>query len=121
MAMRAIETERMMQVSRHSVIRPVDIFSMSDMDAFMETFDQAVTVGEDGWDMWVKRHGVDVREVGSEDALLVCHLGLSPYLKDPFNRGDLIEATHLVSSITHGSEQDYLDFLFFLMSGDGPL
>jgi len=131
MAMRALETERMISVGNRISIRQVDIFSedeeptsvrRTDMDGFMNTFDQAVTAGEhNNWEVWAKRNKVDQREVGCEEALMVCFLGMSPHIRDPFNRCGLVEATYQVHCHSHGGEAEYLDFLFFLLSNKETL
>jgi hypothetical protein len=102
------------------IIRPIMLVSPTDdMNTFMDTFDQAITVSEEEeWEVWAKRNRVDQREVKSEDNLLCTFLGMSKYLKDPNNKGDLIEATYMVGCFNHGGETEYLTFLSFLLSQD---
>lgn len=99
------------------MIRPVMLISPTDMDTFMDTFDQAITVSEEEpWEVWARRNRVDQREVASQGNLLCTFLGLSKYLKDPSNKVDLIEATYMVGCYNHGGETEYLAFLSFLLS-----
>lgn len=99
------------------MIRPIVLVQADDMHAFMTTFDQAVTVSEEeSWEVWARRNRVDQREVLSQDDLLCTFIGLSKYLKDPSNKGDLIDATYTVGCHNHGGEKEYLDFLQFLLS-----
>lgn len=100
------------------MIRPIMLVSPTDdIDTFMDTFDQAVTVSEEEkWEVWARRNRVDQREVLSQDDLMCSFLGLSKYLKDPSNKGDLIDATYMVGCFNHGGETEYLAFLNFLLS-----
>lgn len=108
------------QVMRREMvmIRPIMLVSPTDdMDAFMDTFDQTMTVSEEEkWEVWARRNRVDQREVESQNYLLCTFLGLSKYLKDPFNKIGLIEATYMVACYNHGGETEYLAFLSFLLS-----
>lgn len=117
MAMLAIETERMLSVRQSAVIRQIDIFAppKDEMDDFMATFDQEVTVDASGWDKWSKRNNVDQRAVESENFLMMAFLGLSPWLTPADNRAELIESTHEVQSHLHEGEQEYIDFLLFFL------
>lgn len=69
MAMQTIETTRMRQVGKFPIIRQVDLLGKQedDIDAFMATFDQAVTVSNEEWDVWAKRNRVEERKVEDKD------------------------------------------------------
>jgi len=94
-------------------------YHVTDMCGFMDTFDLAVTVSDEGWEKWVQRNKILPLKVTDEKAMMISYLGLSPYMKDPFNRVALIEGAYDVSCHVHGSEKKYLEFL--LLSEDEGL
>jgi hypothetical protein len=121
MAMRAIgiETERMNGVSKHAIIRHLDLLceEEDDMVGFMDSFESAVTVPEgESFEAWCKRNRVESRQVEDEEYLMMSFLGLSPYIKSEWNRIGQIESTYSVATHLHGGEQEYLDFVQLLLS-----
>ena len=109
----------MQAVESRAIIRNIGSArkASNDMDSFMDTFDQAVTLPEgETFGVWAKRNRVIQCEVDEEEELVRTFLGHSPYLKSPGNRDGLIEATYFVGCINHGNEEEYLEFLSFLLS-----
>lgn len=110
MAMHALSTNR--KVSHLALIRDT---SDEDGDAFMRTFDNAVTVGESyNWESWAGKHLVDQREVRDSDMLLITLVNISPFLISPFNRVQRMEAQQDVRDFLIDTDSEYTEFLFFL-------
>ncbi len=124
MAMLALETDRMIRARDSAIIRQADILALDEMDAFMDTFDQAITVSAEPWDVWARRNKVDQRETISQDYLMMAFLGFSSWINQRdaqgkrFNKVDFLDSTYLVSCHHHGTEEEYLDFVFFLLGSE---
>lgn len=112
MAMHALTSNR--NVSHLALIR--DINDDDEGDAFMRTFDNAVTVGESmQWDSWAAKHLVDQRDARDSDMLLISLVNISPYLLSPYNRVQRLEAQEGVRDFLIKTDSEYTDFLIFLL------
>lgn len=114
MAMQALTVNR--SVSHLALIRDIFKEESEEEDAFMRTFDQAVTVGEgEEWLDWAARNMVDERLVRDHEMMLLSFLRLSPFLMNPYNRVERMDAQEEVRNFLVGEDSEYTDFLFFLL------
>lgn len=86
------------------------LLRQDDMDAFMDTFDSAITVSAESFDKWCMRNDVRQCKFDCQDYMLMSFMGLSTHMKDPFNRADLLEAAYFLGCLFHGSEEGYLEW-----------
>lgn len=97
-------------VSAPYLLTPRLVRQQDDMDAFMDTFDTAVTVTEETFDRWAVRNDVRVCQFDTQDYMLMSFMGMSTHMKEPFNRGDLLDAAYFLGCIFYGSEEGYLEW-----------
>ena len=86
---------------------------------FMDTFDHVMTVGDRDmeWSTWAKKNQVEERVLGGgEHFLLIAFLGFSSYIRNDWNRADMIDSTYSVECELHSGEKEYLEFLHFVLS-----
>lgn len=106
MAMRAIN-----EVHDSAIIR--QLVTMDEMDLFMSTFDQTVTVGEHPltFSGWAIKNEVQVMQCASECDIALGLLALSPIFQHKDYADD---ALYEVGCLMHGSEQEYINFLMLI-------
>lgn len=112
MAMHALTTNRV--VSHLALIR--DINKDEDGDAFMLTFDDALTACESmEWDGWARKHVVEERSARDSDMMLISLLHISPFFTSPYNRVERKFAWDYVREYLINTDSEYTDFLIFLL------
>ncbi len=111
MAMRTLESDMLRNVSKH-----VHIIGPSDIDLFMESFEEANTL-PDKWEEWegfLIRNRVEEHLLHGEGMMLLVFMSTSPHLKDPFNRADLLSFKYDNNCNIHGGEDAYITFVSLL-------
>jgi len=79
-------------------------------EAFMDTFDQAVTPSAtpEPFDSWAEWFGVEVWNVGTEGDIMMGLLAMCPFFQEPSLRA---EVRYDINAHMFGSEESYLNAL----------